>query len=141
MTNSAQRISDIPSGVDSVLLEDHTPLVVQGMQVFPSASNHFKRTDNVVMYTEIYEPLLTSATPPRVGFAYRVMERATNKEVFFTGVAAADNFIQKGNPVIPAGMIVKVKDLPPGGYRLVVQAVDDANNHAPNRTVDFDVTD
>ena len=46
-----------------------------------------------------------------------------------------------GNPVIPAGMLVKVKDLPSGGYRLVVQAVDDANNHAPNRTVDFDVSD
>ena len=142
LTNSAQRISDIPSGLDSILLEDHTPLVVKGMQVVPSASNRFKRSDNVIMYTEIYEPLLASAvTPPRVGFAYRVVERATNKEVFFTGVAPADDFIQKGNPVIAAGMVVKVKDLPPGGYRLIVQAADNANNQAPNRSVDFDVTD
>jgi hypothetical protein len=70
-----------------------------------------------------------------------VVERATNKEVFFTGVAPADDFIQKGNPVIAAGMVVKVKDLPPGGYRLIVQAADNANNQAPNRSVDFDVTD
>jgi VWFA-related protein len=141
LTNSAQRISDIPSGLDSVLLEDRTPLVVKGMQVIPSASNRFKRSDNVIMYTEIYEPLLTSTTPPRVGLAYHLYERATNKEVFFTGLVAADDFIQKGSPVIPAGMMVKVKDLAPGSYRLVVQAADNANNQSPNRSVDFDVTD
>jgi hypothetical protein len=38
-------------------------------------------------------------------------------------------------------MMVQVKDLPPGGYRLVVQAVDEAKNHAPNRSIDFDLTD
>ena len=141
LTNSAQRISDIPTGLDSVLLEDRTPLVIKGMQVVPSANNRFKRTDNVIMYTEIYEPLLTSATPPRVGFAYRIFERASNKDVFFTGLAPADEFIQKGNPVIPAGMVVKVKDLAPGSYRLMVQAADAAGNHAPDRVVDFDVTD
>ena len=142
LTNNAQRISDIPTGLDSILLDDHTPLVVQGMEFVPSPTNRFKRTDKVLMYTEIYEPLLASAdSQTRVGFAYRVFDRATNKQVFFTGLAPADNFIQKGNPVIPAGLIVAVKDLPPGAYRMVVQAVDNANNHAPDRTVDFDVTD
>jgi len=67
LTNSMTRISDIPSGLDSALLEDRTPLVVKGMQVMPSASNRFKRSDNVVLYTEIYEPALVSETPPRVG--------------------------------------------------------------------------
>jgi hypothetical protein len=141
LTNSATRISDIPSGLDSVLLEDRTPLVVKGMQIVPSASNRFKRTDNVILYTEIYEPGLTSATPPRVGFAYHIYERASNRDVFFSGLAPADDFIQKGNPVIPGGLLVKVKDLTPGSYRLVVQAVDSANNQAPNRSVDFDIAD
>ncbi|HEY1963432.1 MAG TPA: hypothetical protein VGG59_00810, partial [Acidobacteriaceae bacterium] len=39
LTNSPTRISDIPSGLDSALLEDRTPLVVKGMQILPSASN------------------------------------------------------------------------------------------------------
>jgi len=141
LTNSPVRISDIPSGLDSVLLEDRTPLVVKGMQIVPSASNRFKRTDNVILYTEIYEPGLTSATPPRVGFAYHIYERASNKDVLFSGLAPADDFIQKGNPVIAGGLMVKVKDLAPGSYRLVVQAVDSANHQAPNRTVDFDITE
>ena len=141
LTNSMTRISDIPSGLDSALLEDRTPLVLKGMQVVPSASNRFKRSDNVILYTEIYEPGLTSATPPRVGFAYHIYERASNKDVFFSGLAPADDFIQKGNPVIPGGLNVKVKDLAPGSYRLVVQAVDSEKHQAPNRSVDFDITE
>jgi hypothetical protein len=141
LTNSPVRISDIPSGLDSVLLEDRTPLIVKGMQIMPSGSNRFKRTDRVILYTEIYEPGLTSATPPRVGFAYHIYERASNKDVFFSGLTPADEFIQKGNPVIAGGMVVQVKNLTPGSYRLVVQAVDSAKNQAPNRTVDFDITE
>jgi hypothetical protein len=141
LTNSPVRISDIPSGLDSALLEDRTPLVLKGMQIVPSASNRFKHTDKVILYTEIYEPGLTSATPPRVGFAYHIYERASNKDVFFSGLAPADDFVQKGNPVIAGGMFVQVKDLKPGSYRLVVQAVDSAKNQAPNRTVDFDITE
>ena len=141
LTNSAQRLAEIPTGLDSILLEDRTPLVVKGMQVVPSASNRFKKSDKVILYTEIYEPLLASATPPQVGMGYRILERASNKEVFFTGVVKADEFIQKGNPVIPMGLMLKVADLPVGGYKLLVQAVDGTGSRAPNRTVDFDVTD
>jgi len=111
------------------------------MQVVPSASNRFKKSDKVILYTEIYEPLLTSANPPQVGMGYRILERVSNKEVFFTGVVKADDFIQKGNPVIPMGLMLKVGDLPAGSYKLLVQAVDGTGSRAPNRTVDFDVTD
>jgi len=88
---------------------------------------------------EIYEPLLTSATPPAVGMGYRIFERSTNKQLFFTDVVRADDFIQKGNSVIPIGLKVKVDGLKPGSYRLVMQAVDSAKNHAPDRSVDFEV--
>jgi hypothetical protein len=76
-----------------------------------------------------------------VAFAYRLFERATNKQIFFTDIIRADDFIQKGNPVISVGMKVKVDDLKPGSYRLVMQAVDSAKNHAPDRTVDFDIAE
>src|SRR5437879_107425 len=141
LTNSAQRLNEIPTGLDAVLLEDRTPLVVKGTQIVPSGSNRFKHTDNVVLYTEIYEPLLTSATPPTVGMAYRIFERSTNKQLFFTELIRADDYIQKGNAVIPIGLKVKIDDLKPGSYRLVMQAIDSAKNHAPDRTVDFDITE
>jgi hypothetical protein len=83
--------------------------------------------------------LLASANPPKIGFGYRIFDRATNKEVFFTGVMPADQFIHTGNAVVPVGVKVAVKDLPPGGYRLMLQAADAAGNKAPNRSVDFDI--
>jgi len=89
----------------------------------------------------VTRPLLVTDKPPRVGFAYRIMDRATNKELAFTGVQPLDSFIQKGNPVIPAGMTVNLKDVPPGAYRMTVQAVDEVHNNANPRTIDFDVTD
>ena len=141
LTNSAQRVNDIPESLDAVLLEDRTPLVVKGMQVVPSGSNRFKHTDNVIVYSEIYEPLESAATPPVVAMGYTILERANNQKLFSTGAVRADEFIQKGSPVIPIGMKVKIDDLKPGAYRLVLQAVDSANNHAPNREVDFDISE
>jgi VWFA-related protein len=139
LTNNAQKLGDIPTSLDAALLEDRTPLVVHGLQIMPSGTNRFKRDENVIVYSEIYEPLLTSENPPKIGLGYRILDRASKKEVMFTGVVTADAFIQKGNPVVPVGLKVNVKDLAPGAYCLVLQAVDAAGNKAPNRTVDFDV--
>jgi VWFA-related protein len=140
LTNSLQKLSDIPTGLDSELLEDRTPLVVKGMQFSPSASNRFKKTDSVAMYTEIYEPLLTSANPPQVMAGYAIVEKGTGKVVFKSGAVRMDDFVQKGSPMVPVGMNLKVGDMAPGSYQLVMMAVDGAGNHAKNRTIDFDLT-
>jgi len=123
------------------LLEDHTPLVVKGMEIKPIATNHFKRKENVVMYSEIYEPLLLSDNPPKVAFGYNIIDRATNTQVMTTGSIATDDFIHKGNPVIPVGLMVKVGELKPGQYRLVLMAIDASGQQAANRMIDFDVSD
>jgi hypothetical protein len=60
--------------------------------------------------------------------------------VFFTGTVAADDFLQKGSPVVPIGMLVNVKDLTPGSYRLIFMSMDAAGGKAPARSVDFDIT-
>ena len=72
---------------------------------------------------------------------YALVEKASGKVVFKTGAVRLDDFIQKGSPMVPVGLSVKVKDLPAGGYQLVMMAVDGAGNHAKNRTIDFDLTD
>ncbi|MGB7281285.1 MAG: VWA domain-containing protein [Candidatus Acidiferrum sp.] len=141
LSNSLQRLSDIPTGLDSVLLEDRTPLVVKGMQVNPSASNRFKKTDEVIAYTQVYEPLLSSANPPEIAAGYAIVERASEKVVFKTGAIRLDTFVQKGSPMVPVALKVDVKDVAPGSYRLVMMAIDAKGNHAKNRIVDFDVTE
>ena len=140
ISNATQHVGEGDTSIDAALLEDHTPLVVKGTQITPSGANHFKKSDSVVLYTEVYEPLLASEKPPVVAAGYHILDRTTQKDVFSTGAIRLDEFIQKGNPVIPVALVIKVKDLNPGAYTLLVQAVDAAGNHAPNRTVNFDIT-
>lgn len=140
LTNDAQPIAEAADSadLDATLLEDHTPLVVKGMQIVPQAVNQFKPKDEVVVYSEIYEPLLTSANPPRVVMGYKIYD-ASNKQVFFTGSVSADDFIHKGNPVIPVGLKVPLKDLPPGKYHLEMLAIDGAGRSAVGRPAEFEV--
>jgi hypothetical protein len=110
------------------------------MQINPSGSNRFKKTDNVAAYTEIYAPLLTSANPPQVMAGYAIVEKGTGKVVYKSGAARMDEFVKKGSPMVPVGMKIKLDEMSPGSYQLVMMAADGAGNHAKNRVIDFDVT-
>ena len=138
LSKTIQSVDQIPSDVDATLLEDRTPMIVKGMQITPAANYSFKQSDNVVIYSQVYEPLLKSDAPPRVVAGYSIMD-ASNKQVFFSGPIPLEEYVQKGNAVVPFGLMVKVKDLPPGNYRLVLQAADGAHNQAPNREAQFSV--
>jgi len=143
ITNSMQRLDEIASSasLDAVLLEDRTPLVSRGMQFNPVANNQFKKSDNVVLYSEIYEPSLLSDNPPKVSFGYVILDRATKAQIASTGAISADNFIQKGNPVIPVALAVRAKEIKAGQYTLVLMAIDSAGGKAANRIAEFDLTD
>lgn len=137
LSASLQRVDEIPTEVDASLLEDRKPLIVKGYQITPSATCQFKKTDNVTLYSELYEPLLKTATATKVVSGYRIYDKATNKEVFFTGGVPLDSFVEKGNPVVPFALKVETKDLQPGNYRLVLLAIDGQNHQAPQRPVEF----
>jgi hypothetical protein len=111
------------------------------MQVTPAARYQFKKSDNVVLYSELYAPVLKSEKPPKVGAGYTIFEKATNKQVFTTGGVPLDDYVQKGNAVVPFGLKLQVKDLPAGNYRLVLEGMDAANNHAPSKETEFTLSD
>jgi hypothetical protein len=95
----------------------------------------------VVLYSELYEPLVKKQDPPKNAAGYVVFDKATNKEVAFTGAIPLDEFIQKGNTAVPFTLILRVSDWPPGACRLVLQAVDGANNRAPQKEIEFTLSD
>jgi len=138
LSKTIQPVDQIPTDVDATLLEDRTPMIVKGMQITPAANYAFKQSDKVVIYSQVYEPLLKSDAPPRVIAGYSILD-ASNKQVFFSGAIPLEEYIQKGNAVVPFGLMVQIKDLPPGNYRLVLQAADGAHNQAPNREAQFTV--
>ena len=138
LSNNIRRVSEMATGLDAALMEDHTPLVSQGFQIVPAATYHFKKTDNAAIYAEVYEPLLTSSTP-QVGVEMKVTDKKTGEAKIDTGLQNAQTFIQKGNPVMAVGMKLPVAKLDPGSYRVAMQAVDSAGNKTQARSADFEV--
>ncbi len=141
LSTDFQKLNQDSSQLDAMLLEDRVPLVAKGVQITPAAKYQFKKSDKVVLYSELYEPLLKGQDPPKIGAGYIVFDKATSKEVASTGAIPLDEFIEKGNSVVPFILILRVSDWPPGAYRLVLQAVDGANNRAPQKEIDFTVSE
>jgi hypothetical protein len=107
------------------------------MEVSPSATNQFKKTETAALYAEVYEPLLKGPTPPKVAFEIKVVERKTGQEKF-----SQRQRIELGNtgdPVIPLGLQLPLVKLDPGLYRVELRAEDSAGNATKTRTADFDV--
>ncbi len=130
-------VSKAGSSLDAVLLEDRTPLMTQGMQVVPSGSNQFKKTDRAGFYVEIYAPALTGPNPPNVGVQMSIVDRKTGEKKVDNAGAAPD--AKPGRPLVPVGRKLPVGELPAGSYRLEVKGVDSAGNATPTRTADFEV--
>lgn len=139
LSNSVSRAADLSTDLDSLLLEDRTPLVVQGLQIAPSATNHFKQTDNAAIYLEIYEPLLKKPNPPEVAYELIIVNLKTNQQKFHIGDRTPKGAATAGNPVIALGLRLPVAHLDPGSYRLDLRAVDSAGHSSATRSTDFEV--
>jgi len=137
LSKNIHPVAQMGLSLDAALLEDRTPLVTQGMQVIPSGSDQFKKTDRAGFYVEIYAPALAGPNPPKVGVQMVVVDRKTGEKKIDTGGAAAD--AKPGSPLVPLGLVLPVGELPPGSYRLELRAVDSAGNTTQPRTADFDV--
>jgi len=113
LSKTIQPVDQIPTDVDATLLEDRTPMIVKGMQITPAANYSFKQSDRVVIYSQVYAPLLTTdaTAARRRGLQH---SRCFQQTSVLSGPIALEEYVQKGNAVVPFGLMVQVKDLPPG---------------------------
>jgi len=139
LSNNLTRVSELDTVLDSQLLEDRKPLIARGYQILPSASNHFKTTDNTAVYVEVYDPLLSGDKPPQVGIEFRVVDKKTGKASFDVGVTDTKDLIKPGNPLVPIGLKLPVSTLPPGSYRVDIRAQDSIGHSTTFQTTDFEV--
>jgi len=137
LSKNIRPVSQMGLSLDAALLEDRTPLVTQGMQLIPSGSDQFKKTDRAGFYVEIYDPQLAGPNPPKVGIKMSIVDRKTGEKKIDTGGAAAD--AKPGSSLVPVGLKLPVNELPPGSYRLELRAVDSSGNVTQTRTADFEV--
>jgi VWFA-related protein len=137
LSNQFQPTGELGGTFEADLLADRTPLVVGKVQLTPSAENHFKKADKVAVYAQIYAPRLAEANPPTVVCTLIVTDLKTGKTVASDTGIDLTQFIQKGNSMIPVGLKLPVETLPPGEYRLKMQASETGRVLSQVRSVNF----
>jgi hypothetical protein len=133
------RVTDINAGIESELIEDRKPLISQGVQLVPTGSNHFKKTEYIGAYVELYDPLLVQENPPKVSIRIMVLDLKTAKPALSAAITDTTQLIKAGSPVVPLAVRLPLEKLNAGSYRLEMQAVDTAGNLTKIRTTDFDL--
>ncbi|HTS06629.1 MAG TPA: VWA domain-containing protein [Candidatus Eisenbacteria bacterium] len=139
LSNNLVKVADLNAAFDTEILQDNKPLVVRGMQIFPSATNHFKKTDNAAAYVEVYDPLLAGDKPPQIGLEYRIVDKKSGENKIDVGVTDTKDQIKVGNPAVPIGLRLPLDQLPPGSYRVDLRAEDSLGNKTGFHTADFEL--
>ena len=121
------------------LVEDKIPLTMGNVQVIPSGSDHFHKTDPAVIFTQIYAPLLKDEKPPSIGLQLKVVNTKTGELKQDTGFMNMSAHVKAGDPVVPVGMRLLVSDYGPGQYRAELKAMDTAGHVTGIRTINFSV--
>ena len=138
LSNQVQPAAGLGGALEADLLSDRMPLLLKNMEVVPSASNHFKRTDSVALYAQLYDPGLATATPPAVRVSYVIVDMKSGKPIAGGKDIDPSVFSEKGSPVLPVGLKIPVDQLPPGSYRIEIQGYDGSGVRTAVRQVDFD---
>lgn len=124
LTSDIERLSDIGAALDADLLAGRTPLVFEQVEIVPSGSNRFTKSDKLALYAQIYDPHLETDQHPDLKVGYRVVDVNTGKTILATGAIDASKLTQKGSPVVPVALNIPLDRIPPGSYRVDVQAVE-----------------
>lgn len=137
LSRSVNRVEGSSLNLQQDVLADRKPLITQGIQVTPSGSNHFRKTEQAALYVEIYDPAVASDKPPEVGLQLRILDGKTGEARHDSGLGTVNKSIEPGNPIIPVALRLPLDGLQPGPYKLELRALDSAGHRSTLRTTDI----
>jgi VWFA-related protein len=138
LSNQLNTVQGLGGAVAADLLSDRTPLIANNIEIIPSPSNHFKKTDVVALYAQVYNPHLADPNPPAFHVSFNIVDTKTGQVILGAHGIDVSSFVQKGSTVVPLGLKLPVDQLPPGSYRLDFQASDANGARSAIRSVEFD---
>jgi VWFA-related protein len=132
---------EMVGGLDQDLLENRVPLIVNGVQVIPTGTNHFSKSEKGYIYAEIYEPALAlpeTKEPPALGVDLRLLDGKTGAVIKDFGLSRLNHNGTLGNPAVPVALVLNVNEMAVGSYLVAITAVD-AANHQVTRTMPIQI--
>ena len=108
-----------------------TPLVADDVQIVPSGSNQFAKSEKGYFYFEVYAP-----DPKSVRASWRVLDRKTGETKVDSGILKL--VAPKEGGAIPAASRLPIDTLPAGYYTLEITTVDSSAKPL-KRAADFEV--
>jgi VWFA-related protein len=132
LSKETQPAAELGLGAAGSLVEDRTPLVAEGVQMIPSGSNQFTKSEIGFFYFEVYAP-----DPAAARVRIRVLDRKTGEAKSDTGLLKLDLPQGGSAEAVPAGSKLPVDALADGSYELEVTASDTAGKQV-KRTADFE---
>ena len=123
--------------MDESLLENTKPLIANGEEVVPSATNRFAKDSKPVAYVELYDPLAKTGNV-KMGILFKVLERGTNHPVYSSNTIPISQEAA-GHPLVPAIFNLPIDKLQTGQYRMEVWGRDSDGNVSAVRSAAFSV--
>jgi VWFA-related protein len=141
LSKNVHPANDMLGGLGSELLDDRVPLIVNGVQITPTGSNRFKKSEKGYIYAEMYEPALAvpdqkESAVPAFGIRMELLDPKTGTVKKDFGLTRLKTPPLTGNPTVPMGLILAAPDLDAGAYQLRITAMDEAG-HQFARTTDI----
>ncbi len=115
----------------------YVPLMFDAQEFTPEGDTRFKKGEQLMTYAEIYSAQPGSS--PVFFLEMKVTDEKTNELKIGTGIRPVDSPLRPDHSAIPVVWDMEVAKLPPGAYRLEVQASDSAGHKTPWRTASFAV--
>lgn len=125
---------------DSVqVAKRYQPLISKGAEYALTADTRFRKGEQFFFYFELCEPQVTATQAPTIHANLRVVNTKTNKVEIERLNFDVSSYVVPGNPIIPIGDGIDIRNLPPGNYRLEVQASDSNGQSTPWHSAAFSI--
>ncbi|HET6929894.1 MAG TPA: hypothetical protein VFI45_06205 [Candidatus Acidoferrum sp.] len=120
-----KRIQSIPEGQEAAArAPQYVPLTGSGVEYSPAADIHFTRGENLFSFFEIYLPPDDRTATAETSFQVKLTNAESGELKVDTGLQQVGSHIQAETGIVSVSGEVPIEHLPPGRYRLNVQASD-----------------
>jgi len=136
---SLESTTKLPANWADKLPRDYVSLVSNKIEFKVTGDTHFKKGEILYTYFEIMEPLLERDASTNVQIQMRVIDLGSGEVKSDPQRISVMSYAEPGNPVIPIGRGIAIKDLPSGSYRLDIRAADSSGMSTTWLSVNFTV--